>query len=96
MSAITEIIDELENKIEKLVAKINSSNKKVQNLEIELAKSAAIIQIQTQEIEALNKKYDTIKVSCALLGSEENKRDAKHKINSIIREIDYCIAQLAD
>jgi hypothetical protein len=27
-----------------------------------------------------------------LFGSDENKRDTKLKINSLIREIDYCIA----
>jgi hypothetical protein len=32
----------------------------------------------------------------SLLGSDENKRETKLKINSLIREIDYCIAQLSD
>ena len=96
MSVIAEIIDTLENKIEKLFAKINSLEKKSQDLKIELAKSAAIIQTQSQEIEALKKQYETLKIANALLGSEENKRDTKLKINSLIREIDYCIAQLSD
>ena len=96
MSVIAEIIDTLENKIEKLFGKINSLEKKSQDLKIELAKSAAIIQTQSQEIEALKKQYETQKIANALLGSEENKRDTKLKINSLIREIDYCIAQLSD
>ncbi len=96
MSVIAEIIDTLENKIEKLFAKINSLEKKSQDLKIELTKSAAIIQTQSQEIEALKAQYETLKVANALLGSEENKRDTKLKINSLIREIDYCIAQLSD
>ena len=96
MSVITEIIDTLENKIEKLFAKINSLEKKSQDLKIELTNSAVIIQTQAQEIEALKKQYETLKLANALLGSEENKRDTKLKINSLIREIDYCIAQLSD
>ncbi|WP_310560788.1 hypothetical protein [Flavobacterium sp.] len=96
MSVIAEIIDTLENKIEKLFAKINSLEKKSQELKIELEKSAAIIQNQSQEIVALKAQYETQKIANALLGSEENKRDTKLKINSLIREIDYCIAQLAD
>lgn len=96
MSVIAEIIDTLENKIEKLFVKINSLEKKSQDLKIELAKSAAIIQTQSQEIEALKAQYETQKIANALLGSEENKRDTKLKINSLIREIDYCIAQLSD
>ena len=96
MSVIVEIIDTLENKIEKLFAKIDSLEKKSQDLKIELTKSAVIIQTQSQEIEDLKAQYETLKIANALLGSEENKRDTKLKINSLIREIDYCIAQLAD
>jgi chromosome segregation ATPase len=96
MSVIAEIIDTLENKIEKLFAKINSLEKKSQDLKIELTNSAAIIQTQAQEIEALKKQYEILKLANGLLGSEENKRDTKLKINSLIREIDYCIAQLSD
>ena len=65
-------------------------------MKIELKKSTVIIQIQSQEIEDLKKKYETLKLANTLLGSEENKRDTKIKINSLIREIDYCIAQLSD
>ena len=96
MSVIAEIIDTLENKIEKLFTKINSLEKKSQDLTIELTKSATIIHAQAQEIDVLKKQYETLKLANALLGSEENKRDTKLKINSLIREIDYCIAQLSD
>ncbi len=96
MSVIAEIIDTLENKIEKLFGKINSLQKNNQDLKIELSKTTQIIQNQSHEIEALKKQYDTLKIANALLGSEDNKRDTKLKINSLIREIDYCIAQLSD
>jgi chromosome segregation ATPase len=96
MSVIAEIIDTIENKIEKLFFKISNLENNNQSLKIELSKSAQIIQNQSQEIEALKKQYETLKVASALLGSEENKRDTKLKINSLIREIDYCIAQLSD
>jgi chromosome segregation ATPase len=96
MSVIAEIIDTLENKVEKLFTKINSLEKKSQDLKIELEKSVAIIQTQSQEIEALKAQYETLKIANTLLGSEENKRETKLKINSLIREIDYCIAQLSD
>ena len=96
MSVITEIIDTLENKIEKLFIKINSLEKKSQDLKIELTKSATIIQTQSQEIEALKSQYETLKIANTLLGSDDNKRETKLKINSLVREIDYCIAQLSD
>jgi restriction endonuclease S subunit len=96
MSEIAGIIDNLEIKIDKLLKKINSLDKKSQDLNIELAKSAHILQNQSQEIEDLKVKYETLKIANALLGSENHKRDTKSKINSLIREIDYCVAQLAD
>ena len=96
MSVIAEIIDTLENKVGKLFIKIKSLEKTNQDLKIELTTAAAIIQTQSQEIETLKKQYETLKIANTLLGSDENKRDTKLKINSIIREIDYCIAQLSD
>jgi chromosome segregation ATPase len=96
MSVIAEIIDTLENKIEKLFTKIKSLEKNNQDLKIELTKSATIIQNQSLEIETLKKQYETLKIANSLLGSDDNKRDTKLKINSLIREIDYCIAQLSD
>ncbi|WP_418263597.1 hypothetical protein [Flavobacterium faecale] len=96
MSVIAEIIDTLENKVGKLILKIKNLEKNTQELHIELAKSAQIIQAQNTEIEALKAQYETLKLANSLLGSDENKRDTKLKINSLIREIDYCIAQLSD
>jgi len=96
MSVIAEIIDTLENKIEKLIIKIRGLDKSNQDLKIELTKSAHIIQTQSNEIEALKSQYETLKIANSLLGSDDNKRDTKLKINSLIREIDYCIAQLSD
>ena len=96
MSVIAEIIDTLETKVEKLILKLKNLEKNNQDLTVELNKSAQIIQKQSQEIEALKAQYETLKIANSLLGSEENKRDTKLKINSLIREIDYCIAQLSD
>jgi hypothetical protein len=45
---------------------------------------------------ALKTQYDASKLANSLLGSAENKRDTKIKINSLIREIDNCIKQLSD
>ena len=96
MSVIAEIIDTLENKIEKLFFKIKNLEKNNQDISIELKSAAVIIQNQSKEIDDLKTQLETLKIANALLGSDDNKRDTKLKINSIIREIDYCIAQLSD
>ena len=96
MSAIAAIIDTLENKVEKLFVKMKSLEKNNQDLKNELTETASLIQTQSREIEALKTQYETLKIANSLLGSDDNKRDTKLKINSLIRDIDYCIAQMAD
>ncbi|MGO4772294.1 hypothetical protein ACEN2I_11570 [Flavobacterium sp. W22_SRS_FK3] len=96
MSVIAEIIDTLEYKVEKLFSKSKALEKNNQDLRLELNKAVQIIQKQSEEIEALKKQYETLKIANSLLGSDNNKRETKLKINSLIREIDYCIAQLSD
>ena len=96
MSEIVKIIDTLEDKLKKLLNKIDDLEQKSIELNQELEKSIVIIKGQSVEIDVLKKDYETLKVANSLLGSEDNKRDTKLKINSLIREIDYCIAQLSD
>ena len=96
MSEIAEIIDTLEESLKKLLQKMAFLEQKVSNLDKELSNASMIINNQSDEIEVLQKQNETLKIAKSLLGSDENKRDTKLKINSLIREIDYCIAQLAD
>jgi hypothetical protein len=96
MSEIAQIIDSLESKIGSLLNKISGLEEKNMVLEGELKKSAISYQDQLNVIETLKKDYESLKLTNALLGSEDYKRDTKLKINSLIREIDYCIAQLAE
>jgi len=96
MSEIVEIIDTLESRLQKLLKKIDHLEQTSTTLKQELEKSTNIVQNQSQQINELKKQYESLKITNSLLGSEENKRDTKLKINSLIREIDYCIAQLSD
>jgi len=96
MSEIAEIIDSVENRIQKLFMKIDSLEKNSMALRTELQEAANLIQKQTEEIKTLQSECESLKMANSLLGGEENKRDTKLKINSLIREIDYCIAQLSD
>ena len=96
MSEIAEIVDTLENRIEKLINKMTILEKTNQNLKEELNQTASTIQNQSETIDVLKKQYESLKTASSLLGSDDNKRETKLKINSLIREIDYCIAQLSD
>jgi chromosome segregation ATPase len=96
MSEIAEIIDTLEESLKKLLQKIVFLEQKISDLDNQLSEASSIINNKSDEIEVLQKQNETLKIAKSLLGSDENKRDTKLKINSLIREIDYCIAQLAD
>lgn len=96
MNGLSELIDSLEVKFFKLNQKLVQLEKINLELREELLFSKKNQQEQSDEIVSLKNQIDTLKMVNSLLGSEENKRETKLKINSLIREIDYCIAQLSD
>jgi hypothetical protein len=51
---------------------------------------------QTNIIETCEEKYKSLKIANTILGSNNNTKDTKLEINSLIREIDYCISQLTE
>jgi len=46
------------------------------------------------KIRDLEKRYERIKISGALMGEGEGAGEAKKKINELVREIDRCVALL--
>jgi len=96
MGGITEIVDSLESKLTKLAYKLDGLQRINSQLEQEVSQSATLISRQAEEIGLLKKQNESLKIANSLLGSDDNKRETKLKINSLIREIDYCIAQLSD
>jgi len=96
MSEIAAIIETLESRVAKLIAKIDSLENQIVALKQEVTTTEMSAKKQAEELAAMKVSYENLKTANALLGSEENKRDTKLKINSLIRDIDHCIAQLAD
>lgn len=96
MNSVSELIDSLEVKFFKLNQKLIQLEKNNLELQEELLLSKKMQQEQSNEMVSLKNQLDTLKMVNSLLGSEENKRETKLKINSLIREIDYCIAQLSE
>jgi len=96
MSELVEIVDSLENKISKLLHKLallNQTNKKLEEELVGLKKDHEITQNSVLEWE---ERYKSLKLANSMLGSDTNKTEAKLKINTLVRELDYCIAQLAE
>lgn len=96
MSNIEDIVNALEEKISKMLSKVDTLKATNAKLKEDLIQSQQHIQIKNQEIESWKDKYEALKIAKSMLGSDDNKRETKLKINSLIREIDYCIAQLSE
>lgn len=96
MSNIENIVDSLEKKIDKVLQKL--ALLKLANLKLneELLISKEEIEIQKSKINSLEDNYEALKMANTILGSDDNKRETKLKINALIRDIDHCIAQLSD
>lgn len=96
MSDIVKIVDELDLKIKKLIGRIDNLEKTNQSLHLELSFYQQRFQQTENDMGELQNQIETLKTANALLGSDDFKRETKIRINSIIREIDYCVAQLSD
>lgn len=96
MGNLVEIVDSLENRVSKLLHKmeiLKQTNFKL-NQELETLKNNKLALEQTAK--DWEEKYNALKIASSILGSNENKTEAKLKINTLIREIDHCIAQLSE
>lgn len=96
MSDLSEIVDSLDNRINKLLHQYEKL--KLQNLaltgELEGLKSQQQ-QFET-EIDTWRDKCNSLKLANSMLGSDQHKRETKLKINALVREIDQCISQLSE
>ena len=89
-------IDLLEVSIKKLIARKDKLTAENKELSADLENTQKHQKALYNEIERLQKENQTLKNANAILGSTEFKRETKLKINSLIKEIDQCIIQLAE
>lgn len=96
MGNIQDIVDSLENRISKMLHKLEVLKQSNLKLNQELSVSEQKISEQENMLLSWEEKYESLKIANSMLGSEENKRETKLKINALIREIDHCIVQLSE
>jgi len=96
MNNLTHSVDLLENNLAKLLGRFKSL--KQFNLELLAEKDELLKKISLQEkvISDLEDQIASTKIANAIVGSKEDKHLTKLKINNLVREIDWCIAQLSD
>jgi hypothetical protein len=90
----TFIVRELKEKLDKLIdLHLKTKNENVR-LKGELSSTKEHVQALTLQNEELVKHHENLKFAKSLIGADGDSRNAKTKINKIVREIDQCIAML--
>lgn len=96
MSELVKVVDSLENKISKLLHKMELLQQTNYKLEEELNTLKNDREKVLESVSYWENKYNSLKLADTMFGSNTDKTEAKLKINALIRELDYCIAQLAE
>jgi len=96
MSKIEDVVDSIENKISKVLHKLEVLKQTNAKISEELAIQQQKNFQQQEELSSWIEKHEALKMANSLLGSDENNRETKLKINTLIRDIDHCIAQLSE
>jgi FtsZ-binding cell division protein ZapB len=89
-----EIIVELQRKVERLIDKHQGLKAEVRRLSDEKDRLLSELDASARNYEALETKYNNLKLTKDLMSSPEQSGDTKKRINQIVREIDKCIALL--
>ena len=96
MSNIESVVDSLENRISKVLHKLEVLKQNNAKLQDDLEATQQKMIQKEAIISSWEEKYESLKFANSILGSDESKREAKLKINGLIREIDHCISQLSE
>jgi superfamily I DNA and RNA helicase len=96
MSKIENIVQTLEDKISKIIDQFGLLNEENRALKKEILVLKSQNKEQLLQLDEKQKEFDSLKIASSMLGSNEDKRASKLKINALIKEINDCIASLSD
>jgi len=94
MAIQEDIISSLEEKIKRVIQvaeKLRTNNEQLQQQVDELFGQ---LRVKNQEVEVLESKYQSLKLTKTLISSPEDIRNVKFQVNRMVREIDKCMALL--
>ena len=88
--------DVLEDRIVQLLNKLKENHLLINNLQLEKSQFEEESNSLKTKISELKKENESLRMANSLLGSKESKAITKRKINSLIKEVDFCIDQLSE
>ncbi|WP_019038055.1 hypothetical protein [Psychroflexus tropicus] len=96
MSKLVSSVESLELNLKKLISDYRRLKDEHHQLKVQFSSKSESISELHSEIERLQHENKTLRTANAMLGSNEHTKETKLKINSLIKEIDNCIIQLAE
>ena len=94
MAIQDEIIFSLEEKIKQVILVAEEMKTSNERLRRQVAELSEAVRVKDQEMEALEAKRQSLKLTKTLITSPEDVRNVKLQVNRMVREIDRCIALL--
>jgi hypothetical protein len=88
--------DVLEEKVVQLLNKLKDNHFLINKLKIERQGLEESNLDSKTQILRLKSENDSLKIANSLLGSKESKAISKRKINSLIKEVDFCINHISE
>lgn len=95
MSDFVSLVTSLEDKLKRLLDKLESVQNDNEQLSIELKDLKERHKSMNQELNDWEDQYNALKLANSMLGSDKNTTEAKLKINTLIKELDQCIGSLS-
>ena len=86
----------LESKVIELLNKLKENHLEMRTLKEQNVLLSDQKTILETELKALKEENKALKIANNLLGSNEGKTQTKAKINSLIKEVDYCISRIIE
>jgi hypothetical protein len=96
MSQLLNLVEIMEDRLSRLIISYETVQGERQILLDKIEKMSQENAMLKNQIQSLGREMESMKMTNALLGSEDFKRDTKLKLNSLIKDIDDCIAHFAE
>ena len=94
MTESNQRVAQLEQNIVLLLNKLKDNHYAIESLRQQLEDNQSKLKTIEEEKQALKKENDSLTMANSLLGSNESNATTKHKINTLIEQVDACINQL--
>lgn len=87
-------LNEIKTKLEQLISSYEMCLEANAMLTSEIEEIKSRLDKRNAEYDELKERFETLKVARSIGETPEGKKEARDKINAIVREVDHCMALL--